>query len=129
MTHQPTKASLVEATRKFLEQELKPALTNSALQYKLRIAVNVLAIVERELAQEHVAQQEHDQGLRQLLDSDSNSTQDMTILLCQRIRQGTFDNTECALLEHLEKTALNRLAIDNPRYSTYRRLTARATEL
>jgi hypothetical protein len=129
MTHQPTKQSLIEATRKFLEQELKPALTDTALQYKLRIAMNVLAIVERELAQEHVAEQEQSAGLRHLLDSDSVSTQDMTTQLCQRIQQGKFDSAEDALLEHLEQTALNRLAIDNPRYSTYRQLSLDANQL
>lgn len=129
MTHQPTKQSLVEAARTFLEQELKPALTDTALQYKLRIAMNVLAIVERELAQEHVAEQEQSAGLRRLLDSDSVSSHDMTIQLCQRIQQGKFDRAEDALLEHLEKTALNRLAIDNPRYSTYRQLSLDATQL
>jgi hypothetical protein len=32
MTHQPTKQSLIEATRKFLEQELKPCSTNCVLR-------------------------------------------------------------------------------------------------
>ena len=129
MTRQPTKQSLVKAARKFLQQELKPALTDSALQYKLRIAMNVLAIVERELAQEHVTEQKLTDGLRQLLSIDSDSTQDMTAELCERIRQGKFDNAEYALLQHLEQTALNRLAIDNPRYSSYRQLSADTTQL
>ena len=47
----PTAQELVAAVRGFLEQEVAGQLTG-ATAFNLRIAVNVLAIVERELAAE-----------------------------------------------------------------------------
>lgn len=124
MANQPTKAALLGAVSEFLEQELKPVLSDAALAYKLRIAMNVLAIVIRETEREQESQQQQLTGLQRLLSSDSSSPPDMIAELCQRIRSGQFDGTEQALLAHLEETTLNQLAIDNPRYSTYRQLTA-----
>lgn len=50
----PTARELLEAVREFVTAEVMTA-DDSRLAFHGRVAANVLAIVERELAQEHVA--------------------------------------------------------------------------
>ena len=45
----PTAAQLVEAVREWLQRDVMPE-TSGRMQFHARVAVNVLAIVERELA-------------------------------------------------------------------------------
>ena len=46
----PTATELVEAVREFLETDVLPA-TEGRVKYQTRVAINVLGMVERELAQ------------------------------------------------------------------------------
>lgn len=49
MTDRPTAAELVEATREFLEREVLPASGDDRLRFRTRVAINALAIAQREL--------------------------------------------------------------------------------
>ncbi|MEH6593095.1 MAG: DUF6285 domain-containing protein [Halioglobus sp.] len=124
VSNRPTMQELLESVREFLGEEIQPAVTDDSLQFKLRIASNVLAIVEREIAQTGQAEQERTESLRQLLDRTQGTGDDLNRELCERIQQGDYDEDARALLDHLELTTLNRLSIDNPGYSTYRQLVA-----
>jgi hypothetical protein len=46
---EPDAGTLIEAVRSFLTEELEPQ-TEGRLRYHLKVAANVLAIVERELS-------------------------------------------------------------------------------
>ncbi|MDQ1374233.1 MAG: hypothetical protein QOJ09_1571, partial [Actinomycetota bacterium] len=59
----PTAAQLVEAVREFLERDVMAA-TEGRVQFHTRVAVNVLGMVERELALGPAQAAEHDEGLR-----------------------------------------------------------------
>ena len=120
----PTAAELLEAVRAFLGEEIQPALTDQSLSFKLRIALNVLKIVERELRLEPQFAKQELSSLRNLLDREEGSPEELNADLCERISRGDFDRDDGALLEWLERAALNKLAIDNPNYSTYQRLLA-----
>ncbi len=122
--YHPTAAELLEAVRGFLGEEIQPALTDHNLSFKLRIALNVIKIVERELQLEPQFAQQELTSLRNLLDREEGSPEELNTDLCVRISRGDFDNDDSALLDHLERAALHKLAIDNPSYSTYQRLLA-----
>jgi hypothetical protein len=95
----PAAAELIDAVAGFLEQELLPTLEGSK-RFNTRVSVNALRIVQRELgrpAQDEAA----------LLD------------LAERIRSGTLDESDPKLLAELRRYALERLAVENPRYSSY----------
>jgi Domain of unknown function (DUF6285) len=49
LTDRPTPAELVEATREFLEREILPALDDDRLRFRTLVAINALAIAQREL--------------------------------------------------------------------------------
>ena len=119
--NRPTGGELLAAVREMLEKEVAPQVS-SATQFQLRIAGNVLAIVERELAQHAVADEAEVARLQALLgEGDVSGAADLPSLnrsLVERIRAGAFDAPKAKrrLLAHLQAMTAAKLAIDNPRY-------------
>ena len=118
-------AELLDAIRGFLEAEVMPGL-DGRKQFHTRVAVNVLAIVGRELALEdaHLAAEwrrldellgaspmpEKGDPLRAAIRARSES-------LCELIRRGDADEGELArrVLDHVRQTVREKLAIANPK--------------
>lgn len=118
-TDRPTVPELVEAVREFLESEVQPSLEGS-VAFHTRVAVNVLKIVERELADGPKLAAEEKARLVSLLGHDD----DLDILaeeLITAIRGGRMGVDTPGLVEHLRSTVMAKLAIDNPRYKSYQR--------
>ena len=119
----PTALELVAAVRGFLEQEVASQLTG-ATAFNLRIAVNVLAIVERELAAEDDSAAATAR-LGALLAADPGLGREaLEEKLVAALRSGAFGLASPGLLTHLRADAVRQLGIDNPRYGSYRRETA-----
>ena len=119
----PTALELVAAVRGFLEQEVASQLTG-ATAFNLRIAVNVLAIVERELAAEDDSAAATAR-LGALLGADPGLGREaLEEKLVAALRSGAFGLASPGLLTHLRADAVRQLGIDNPRYGSYRRETA-----
>jgi hypothetical protein len=117
--NRPDGAELLAAVRIFLEKEVAPQVTG-ATQFNLRIANNVLAIVERELTQRGRAEADETAGLRALLEDvpPDASLSALNQILVDKIRSGAFDasNAQRPLLKHLQDATAAKLAIDNPKY-------------
>jgi hypothetical protein len=119
----PTAQELVAAVRGFLEQEVAGQLTG-ATAFNLRIAVNVLAIVERELAAEDDSTAATAR-LGALLGADPGlGRAALEEKLVAALQSGALDLASAGLLTHLRADAVRQLGIDNPRYGSYRRETA-----
>ena len=119
--NRPSAAELLAALREFLDKDVASQVSG-ATQFHLRVAANVLAIVERELAQKAPADAAETARLRTLLGDDDNSDADLATLnrlLVERIRSGAFDRPpeQRLLLAHLRATTSDKLAIDNPKYA------------
>ena len=117
--NRPMGGELLTALREFLEKTVAPQV-DAATQFNLRIANNVLGIVERELAQKGPADEAEIAGVLVLLGEASRGA-DLAALnhaLVERIRSGAFDAPDArrAILAHLQATTAAKLAIDNPRY-------------
>ena len=66
----PTAAELIEAVREFLETDVMAA-TDGRVQFHVRVAARVLAMVERELEYGEAPARRHHERLRSLgVDSD-----------------------------------------------------------
>lgn len=115
----PTVPELVEAVREFMEQEVQPQL-EGAVGFHARVAVNVLKIVERELARGPELAEAERAGLAALLGRDG-SLEELNAELVEGIRAGRFDIDTPGLADHLRATVMGRLGIDNPRYRSYQR--------
>ena len=119
----PTALELVAAVRGFLEQEVASQLTG-ATAFNLRIAVNVLAIVERELAAKDDSAAATAR-LGALLGADPGLGREaLEEKLVAALRSGALGLASPGLLTHLRADAVRQLGIDNPRYGSYRRETA-----
>lgn len=119
----PTAPELVAAVRGFLEQEVASQLTG-ATAFNLRIAVNVLAIVERELAAED-DRTAATARLGALLGEDpALGREALEEKLMAALQSGALGLASPGLLTHLRADAVRQLGIDNPRYGSYRRETA-----
>jgi hypothetical protein len=122
MREQPTAAELIDAVSEFISRDLAPTLTGR-LAFHARVAVNVLAIVRRELLQGPAADRA-DAGRLAALLGHSGDPAALTEELCQRIASGEIASDDPALIEHLWATTLDTLAVDQPAYATYRRIAA-----
>ena len=119
----PTAQELVAAVRGFLEQEVAGQLTG-ATAFNLRIAVNVLAIVERELAAEDDSTAATAR-LGALLGADPGlGRAALEEKFVAALQSGVLGLASPGLLAHLRADAVRQLGIDNPRYGSYRRETA-----
>jgi Domain of unknown function (DUF6285) len=122
MREQPTAAELIDAVSEFISRDVAPTLTGR-LAFHARVAVNVLAIVRRELLQGPDADLADAQRLAALL-GEAGDPATLTEELCRRLASGEIAPDNPALIDHLWATTLDTLAIDQPGYATYRRIIA-----
>ena len=115
MMDQPSIRELVDAVREFLEKRAMPELKGHTA-FHARVASNALGIVARELALGAGAANEEKKRLATLLGRDG-SLEDLNRDLCRILREGKIDLAQPQLLEHLEKTVRDKIAIDQPNYS------------
>lgn len=107
----PDAGGLVEAVREFLERDVMAA-TTGRVQFHTRVAINVLGMVERELAAGDGPAVRHAAGLAQLgVASDAE--------LAAGIRSGVFDDRLGEVAEFVRETVRDKLGVANPRYPGY----------
>ncbi len=117
-TVRPTCRELVEAVREFLERDLLPEV-DGPLSFQIRVSINVVKIIERELASGDAADEAERERLHGLLGRDG-TREELNRALCQQLRSKERDPEDPRLIEHLKKTTMAKLSIDNPSYSSYR---------
>jgi hypothetical protein len=115
----PTTVELVTAVREFLEEQAMPQLEGRTA-FHARVAVNALSIVERQLELAPAAEAAEHERLTALIGEDGD-LEGLTRELCRRIRSGELGIGSAGLVAHLRTTTLDKLAVDQPRYSGYRR--------
>lgn len=118
MSGYPSAADLIEAVRAFL-QEIEASLVGREA-FHAKVAGNVLGIVERELRQG--PDRVEAEALAGLLGRDAPLAE-LRAGVCAALREGQMSVDTPGLLDGLTTATLAKLAVDNPRFSTYRRLT------
>jgi hypothetical protein len=121
MQDEPTPSELIKAVADFLRNELAPQ-TSGHGAFKLRVAINALDLVTRQLALEGESDEAELARLSQLLGMDG-SLPELNRALAGRIASGEADLTTPGVAEHLWQTTLAKLAVDQPNYASYRRET------
>jgi len=119
MQDEPTPIELTRAVADFLRSEIAPALAGHQA-FKLRVAVNILDLVGRQLSLAQGSDGAEAARLAQLLDREG-SLLELNRALADRIADGKLDLATPGLPEHLWQTTLDKLAIDQPNYATYKR--------
>jgi hypothetical protein len=113
----PTASELLAAIADFLREEATPALDRAEprLGFQMRVATNALAILEREARLGPAADAREHARLAKLLGRDG-SLADLNRELARQLREGKRDEHDAQLMEHLEATVADKIAIANPRW-------------
>jgi len=113
----PTASELLAAIADFLREEATPALDKAEprLGFQMRVAANALAILEREARLGPAADAREHARLAQLLGRDG-SLADLNRELARQLREGKRDERDATLMEHLEATVADKIAIANPKW-------------
>ncbi|WP_428668631.1 DUF6285 domain-containing protein [Reyranella sp.] len=113
----PTAAELLAAIADFLREEATPALDRAEprLGFQMRVAVNSLAILERESRLGPAADARERARLAALLGRDGTLA-DLNRELARQLRTGERDERDDALMAHLEATIADKIAIANPKW-------------
>jgi hypothetical protein len=119
MQDEPTPSELIKAVADFLRNDITPAISGHSA-FKLRVAINALDLVTRQLALEQGSDAAEGKRLSQLLGMEG-SLSELNCLLAERIAKGEVDLETPGLPEHLWQTTMDKLAVDQPNYTAYRR--------
>jgi hypothetical protein len=119
MQDEPTPIELTRAVADFLRNDIAP-LVSGHQAFKLRVAVNILDLVTRQLTREEGSDANEVERLRALLGTDGSVT-DLNRALAERIAKGEVDLATPGLAEHLWATTMDKLAVDQPNYASYKR--------
>ena len=104
----PTAGELVTAVREFLERDVLDA-TEGQVRFHTRVAINVLGMVERELAAGRAQAAAHAERLARLgFDGDA--------ALATGIRAGAFDDRPAEVRAALIESVRDKLRVANPGY-------------
>jgi len=119
MQDQPTAVEIVDIVAEFIRVHAIPQLKGHAAFHAL-VAANALDIVKRELQIAPKAESEELIRLKALLGHDG-TLDALNRELCQKIEDGELTLETPGLADHLWAITMTKLAIDQPKYSGYRR--------
>ena len=106
----PTSAELVESVREWIERDVLTQV-DGRLKFHSRVAINVLAMVERELAMGEEQQVAHEERLTTLGVADDAE-------FAHSIRNGDLDDRLDEVRAVLRADVDAKLAVANPKYLT-----------
>jgi hypothetical protein len=126
MQDEPTPIELTKAVADFLRNDITPMILGHNA-FKLRVAINILDLVTRQLTLEEGSDAKEVERLTSLLGTTGLVTE-LNRVLAERIAKGEVDLTTSGLAGHLWQTTMEKLAVDQPNYASYKRELARDKE-
>ena len=119
MQDEPTPEELFKAVADFLRNDIAPLISGHNA-FKLRVSINALDLVTRQLALEEGSDAAEAQRLSRLLGKEG-SLGGLNRMLADQIAKGEADLQTPGLAEHLWQTTMDKLAVDQPNYGSYKR--------
>lgn len=119
MQDEPTPVELTKAVADFLRSDITPLISGHQA-FKLRVAINILDLVTRQLTREEGSDAKEAERLRALLGLDG-AVSELNRALAERIAKSEVDLATPGLAEHLWATTMEKLAVDQPNYASYKR--------
>ncbi len=122
MQDRPDADELLIAVAEFLREQAAPHLQGQRA-FHARVAANLIDLVRRQIAPAGDSEADERRGLHALLHADGTLAE-LNLHLCQHIADGTIGLHTPGLADHLWRVTLAKLAVDQPHYDTFRRLSA-----
>ena len=119
MQDEPTPIELTKAVADFLRNDIAPMISGHNA-FKLRVAINMLDLVTRQLTLEQDYDAAETARLANLL-GVQGSLMELNRVLADKIAKGEVDLQTPGLSEHLWQTTMDKLAVDQPNYASYKR--------
>jgi hypothetical protein len=119
MQDEPRPDELIKAVADFLRDQIAPQLSGHAA-FKLRVGINALDLVTRQLTLTDSSDAAEQEALQTLL-GHRGELLDLNRELAAAIANGEMDLSTPGLKDHLWRTTLAKLAVDQPNYASYRR--------
>ena len=119
MQDEPGPTELTKAVADFLREDIVPLVSGQSA-FKLRVAINVLDLVTRQLTLQALSDAAEEERLRRLLAMDG-SLFELNRALADKISSGEVNLQTPGVAEHLWQTTFDKLAVDQPTYAAYRR--------
>ena len=118
MQSRPDLVGMVDGVLGFMRSD---ALKNPGphAAHHARISINALELIKREVQLGSDADRDEHARLHALLGVDG-SLEALNRMLCARIERGEIGLESDALRDHLWRTTMSRVAIDQPSYAGYR---------
>jgi hypothetical protein len=125
MQDEPTPTELTRSVADFLRNDITPLISGHPA-FKLRVAINALDLVVRQLTLAEASDAAEVARLAQLLGIDG-ALLDLNRELADKIAGGEVDLKTPGLAMHLWQTTMDKLAVDQPNYASYKRELGRET--
>ena len=119
MQDEPTPIELIKAVADFLRHDMLPE-SSGHHAFKLRVSINALDLVTRQLTLQAGGEATEAERLARLL-AMHGPLGELNRALAERIASGEVDLQTPGLAAHLWQTTLDKLAVDQPNYASYRR--------
>ena len=119
MQDEPTPEELIRAVADFLRNDIAPVISGHDA-FKLRVSINALDLVTRQLTLEQASDSAEKARLEELL-GRQGSLGELNRVLANRIAKGEVDLQTPGLTGHLWQTTMDKLAVDQPNYASYKR--------
>ena len=123
MQDEPNPEELIKAVADFLRNDIAPQMSGHQA-FKLRVSINALDLVARQLELQQGSDAAESARLSQIL-GRQGSLGELNKLLADRIAKGELDLQTPGLARHLWQTTMEKLAVDQPNYASYKRELAR----
>ena len=119
MQDEPTPSELLNAVAEFLRNDIAPKISGAAA-FKLRVATNAIDLVVRQLELSEPRAGDELTRLVKLL-RENGSLVYLNRKLADSVATGAIDLQTPGLADHLWQTTMDKLAVDQPNYASYRR--------
>ena len=119
MQDEPSPEELIKAVADFLRNDIAPQISGHQA-FKLRVSINALDLVARQLKLEQGSDAAEVARLSQILGTQG-SLGELNKVLADRIAKGELDLQTPGLARHLWQTTMEKLAVDQPNYASYKR--------
>jgi hypothetical protein len=118
MQDQPAPDEILAAISAFLRDEVVPA-AETHLAFQARVAANAIDLVRRQIEFGSTGEQAELARLQTLL-GRSGTLDDLNTGLADALASGAAGLATPGVTEHLRATTLEKLRVDQPKYSGYR---------
>ena len=119
MQDEPRPEELIKAVADFLRDDIAPVISGHNA-FKLRVSINALDLVTRQLTLESRSDAAEAARLSRLLGMQGSLTE-LNRTLADQIAKGELDQQTPGLSDHLWQTTMDKLAVDQPNYASYKR--------